>query len=154
MPSTGSPTPAWYRAPGDTSGLSLKLKLLQFLVTRFGLVISGAASFLVTAVLAFLAVKLGVDLRENQEMVGALLLFVNQAIWGGVLWAVKTYEMPFKRELQEILGGGITIDGLIGAQTVARAIQVKEVAQEAAGYIPPLTATIPPPFPPVTPAGK
>ena len=108
--------------------LSLKLKLMQFLVTKLGTAVAGITSATVTALLAFLAVKLGVDLRENVELTGALLLFINQILWGAIQWAVQKFEFPLKQELQRALGGNIQLDGLIGPQTVKRAELVRAFA--------------------------
>jgi hypothetical protein len=106
--------------------IDMKLSLLKFLVTRFGLFASWVASFGVAWALAQL-VKIGVTLPSEVE--GALILAVNQIIWGASIWAVKTFEMPFKKELQEILGH-VSVDGLIGPQTVRRAEVVKEFAED------------------------
>jgi len=128
------PTPPYLQKQQEKNPIKidLKVKLLQFFVTRLGLVVGGITSATVTATLAFMASRLGVDFTQNPEMTGAMLLFVNQAIWGGIQWAVKTYEFPFKQELQEILGGNIMVDGLIGSQTVERAKTVKEFALSSA----------------------
>jgi hypothetical protein len=104
--------------------IDMKIKLLQFLVTRAGLVVSWIASVVVAYLLAQL-VKIGVQI--DGEVEGALILGINQVIWGSLIWAVRTFEVPFKKELQEILGTQ-TIDGLIGAQTVKRAETVMNYA--------------------------
>lgn len=107
--------------------IDMKIKLLQLLVSRAGLVISWLASVLVAYLLAQL-VKLGVDMGHEAE--GTLILLVNQVIWGGILWAVRTFEFPFKKELQAILGTE-TIDGLIGPQVVKRAEVVMNYAHSS-----------------------
>jgi len=104
--------------------VDMKIKLLQLLVTRAGLVISWIASLAVTYLLAQV-VKLGVTITPDME--GTLIFLFNQVIWGGIIWAVRTFEMPYKKELQEILGTQ-TIDGLIGAQTIKRAETVMNYA--------------------------
>lgn len=113
------------QAARNPNNLDMKIKLLQFLATRVGLVISWLASFVVAWALAQL-VKIGVEL--DSEIEGALILAINQTLWGALIWAVNTFELPFKKELQTILGS-TTIDGLIGPQTVRRAEQVKEFAE-------------------------
>lgn len=104
--------------------IDMKLSLIKFLVTRFGLFASWIASFIVAWLITQL-VKIGVTLPVEAE--GALILTVNQVIWGASIWAVKTFEIPFKKELQEILGN-VDVDGLIGPQTVKRAEVVKDFA--------------------------
>ena len=106
--------------------IDMKLSLIKFLVTRFGLFTSWVASFGVAWLLTQL-LKIGVALPSEVE--GALILMVNQVIWGAGIWAVKTFEMPFKKELQEILGQ-VDVDGLIGPQTVKRAEVVKDFATD------------------------
>lgn len=106
--------------------IDMKLSIIKFLVTRFGLFASWVASFGVAWLLAQL-VKLGVTLPGEVE--GALILAVNQVIWGASIWVVKTFEIPFKKELQEILGH-VDVDGLIGPQTVRRAEVVKDFAND------------------------
>jgi hypothetical protein len=113
------------QAARNPNNFDMKIKLLQFLATRLGLVISWLASFVVAYALAQL-VKIGVEL--DSEIEGALILAINQTLWGALIWAVNTFEMPFKKELQAILGA-TTIDGLIGPQTVQRAERVKEFAE-------------------------
>ncbi len=104
--------------------IDMKLSLIKFLVTRFGLFASWIASFIVAWLITQL-VKIGVTLPAEAE--GALILTVNQVVWGASIWAVKTFEIPFKKELQEILGN-VDVDGLIGPQTVKRAEVVKAFA--------------------------
>lgn len=113
------------QAARNPNNLDMKIKLLQFLATRVGLVISWLASFVVAWALAQL-VKLGVQF--DSEVEAALILFINQTICGALIWAVNTFELPFKKELQTILGA-VTVDGLIGPQVVKRAEQVKEFAE-------------------------
>lgn len=104
--------------------IDMKLSIIKFLVTRFGLFASWIASFAVAWLITQL-VKIGVTLPAEAE--GALILTVNQVVWGASIWAVKTFEIPFKKELQEILGN-VDVDGLIGPQTVKRAEVVKDFA--------------------------
>ncbi len=127
------PTPPYLQKKQESNPdkIDLKIKLLQFFVTRLGLIVGGVTSAIVTGLLAFLATKLGVDLTQDPQLSGALMLLINQTIWGCIQFAVKTYEFPFKQELQEILGGDIVVDGLIGSQTVERARTIKEFAMSS-----------------------
>jgi hypothetical protein len=112
--------------------IDMKIKLFQFLVTRLGLFVSWLASFVVAFLLAQL-VKIGVEL--NGEVEGALILGLNQVLWGLLIWAVRTFEVPYKKELQELLGT-VTIDGLIGPQVVKRAEVVMNYAHSSTSLPP------------------
>lgn len=107
--------------------ISLRERILNILVTKAGVLIGGLVSTAVTAILAFLASRFGIDMTANVELTGALLLFFNQLIWGFIQWLVIRYEMPWKKELQKVLGD-LKEDGVIGVMTVKRAEVVRDFA--------------------------
>lgn len=107
--------------------INLKEKVLRVLLTKLGVIISGATSAGLTALIAWLAFRFGIDM-DNPELNAGVLLLVNQLIWGTIQWAAVRYELPWKKELQRVLGE-LKEDGIINVATIKRAEIVKEFAE-------------------------